>query len=135
MIKLCLHIYVKFMDCFFSYEKKTLKRHIETLHHNEKNVECYICHKNVPWFDQLTHLQNCNGSRCKYCDVTFSHAYQLSQHISSEHKDRKFSCKICKKTFSKKNLCLQHVKNCVPDNVSVVFSNLLSITAKFVGLF
>ncbi len=47
---------------------------------------------------------------CPFCDMMFTQQIEVRQHIKSLHRDKRFSCDKCHKTFSRKDTVRTHKK-------------------------
>lgn len=94
-------------------QQHTLADHIKT-HYGERNHKCTVCDKS---FAQAANLRNhvsrkhnkCKVIECDQCDRKFSTNYELHRHQASHEGIKDFSCRSCKKTYTRKENLLKHI--------------------------
>jgi uncharacterized C2H2 Zn-finger protein len=102
----------------------TLRKHMEKSHRLKERVECSDCRKTfvskvvmIKHFNQ-THKKKKSDTvttfKCKLCDKTFGHSWELGQHSRYIHKDdRNIQCKYsCGKTYSTQASMNSHLSSC-----------------------
>lgn len=115
---------IQCFDCGRTFSRlSNLKRHLESLHWNERtsaNVRCVECNK---VFSDASNFRNHVRSvhwgekpfLCTYagCSQKFFHKNALNQHISEVHRSIKpFNCKECQEPFARKSHLEAHAAFC-----------------------
>ena len=91
-------------------EKKSLRRHIATIHEGKMPFNCKYCNKNFIQNVQLdNHIalvhEGKEPFKCKICEGNL-----MSTHISTIHEGKMaFKCKFCNKKFFRKNNLIQRI--------------------------
>ena len=80
-----------------------LKRHIKTVHSDERPFSCNSCESTFKTRDMLLlHTKIHTGEKphqCKYCEKTFTQSKHLKNHVAIHEKNYRFECKVCERKF------------------------------------
>jgi KRAB domain-containing zinc finger protein len=99
-----------------STTKGALKRHIQTVHSDERRFVCSFdnCEKSFNQNSALKrHIKSAHeGVRypCSVCDKSFTSRGNLKTHISSVHTKTRYQCDHCEKSFTTRGHLNTHVK-------------------------
>lgn len=101
------HIEVKHREecdnCNLSFiDEVSLNKHVES-EHPKKELICCQCGQNFAdvEVDYEKHIEIEHKHKCRFCDKVFIKKLMLLEHISNDHSDLEFDCKLCGKQFKK----------------------------------
>ncbi|KAG5678196.1 hypothetical protein PVAND_007889 [Polypedilum vanderplanki] len=108
------NVYCPFCKQSFGKSIPYLVNHLK-LKHPEKFEEivfnCSFCNESFSvYLDMKNHEKICKNKKfsCTHCDKKFALERQLKEHLDSIKGEFKFSCDICKKSFTNKNAYTVH---------------------------
>ena len=113
-------------DCHKTFVKKSnLEQHQRATHQGVR-YSCRQCPKSFTRRDALTrHQTACKGRMpaprhlCDICNTHFSSAFGLRRHTASVHNREKFSCKLCRRNFTRLYVRDNHEKLCVANETEM----------------
>ena len=112
--------------------KKSLKRHINSVHENNRPFQCTKCESNftengallrhirkvhdknflpVPKKPKISYEER-KRHTCSFCGKLFLHTGHLREHENAHTGERPFGCEFCDKKFSASSTARNHKKNC-----------------------
>ena len=91
---------------------------IQPLHCDEGGQGFTMIH-NLKRHKEIMHVQK-NTSTCDFCEISFTRADNLVEHIKRAHvtETEKFKCGYCEKTFDRKWNMKRHQQKCKPSSTS-----------------
>ena len=96
-----------------------LSQHLKSTH-QQANCLCFECGKNFQnKFILQSHIKNVHGEdyarfQCTSCGLKVTTLFNARKHYRVEHKDKPFSCNVCKKVFSKEGSLHAHLNKYHP---------------------
>ena len=109
-------------DCQLCHKTFVKKSNLEQHHratHQGVRYSCLQCPKSFTRRDALTrHQTACKGRMpaprhlCDICNTHFSSAFGLRRHTASVHNRETFSCKLCRRNFTRLYVRDNHEKLC-----------------------
>ena len=108
----------KCKECSYQFfEKRLLKRHIDTVHKNIRNHVCEECGNAYHTKFKLKQHINCfhnniRNFKCHECDNAYPTKYTMTRHMNSVHKmgEKMFKCDLCPYTTFVKVLLKPHIE-------------------------
>ncbi|ELU15934.1 hypothetical protein CAPTEDRAFT_64318, partial [Capitella teleta] len=107
---------------------RNLKRHVSCTHgYNRQSFECRLCGRSFSRLDVLQRHQQIvlsfqvnDNLRCSICQKTFANLSNHRRHYVSIHCPAKmsFSCVVCGRNYSRKDVLMSHMKKCHYPNIS-----------------
>ena len=99
--------------------KGTMNRHLKEIHTRNKMYNCWVCDK------QFTRLEHRNihieaahkdpkmttTHKCDICEKEFRQIENLMRHKNQVHLNKRYECRECPATFSRKEKLDNHMKN------------------------
>jgi len=96
-----------------------LSQHLKSTH-QQTTALCFECGKNFQnKFILQAHIKNIHGEdyarfQCTSCGIKVTTLFAARKHYRVEHKDKPFSCNVCKKVFSKEGSLHAHLNKYHP---------------------
>eukprot|EP00092_Neocalanus_flemingeri_P006302 GFUD01006779.1.p1 GENE.GFUD01006779.1~~GFUD01006779.1.p1 ORF type:complete len:851 (+),score=149.67 GFUD01006779.1:1228-3780(+) len=96
-----------------------LSQHLKSTH-QQTTALCFECGKNFQnKFILQSHIKNIHGEdytrfQCTSCGLKVTTLFGARKHYRVEHKDKPFSCNVCKKVFSKEGSLHAHLNKYHP---------------------
>lgn len=105
-----------------------LSQHLKSTH-QQSTALCFECGKNFQnKFILQSHIKNIHGEdyarfQCTSCGIKVTTLFAARKHYRVEHKDKPFSCNVCKKVFSKEGSLHAHLNKYHPKLCAEVTEN------------
>ena len=103
--------------CKISFKSRSLMmKHFTSVHPGEKVYSCSLCNDKYLSHNGLTlhvfnrHERKVTELGCSYCGKEFASKMDLKNHISTEHKDKRYECSKCDASYLNQMSLVLHIE-------------------------
>ena len=103
--------------CKISFKSRSLMmKHFTSVHPGEKVYSCSLCNDKYLSHNGLTlhvfnrHERKVTDMGCSYCGKEFASKMDLKNHITTEHKEKRYECSKCEASYLNQTTLLSHIE-------------------------
>jgi uncharacterized protein (UPF0212 family) len=103
--------------CKIVFKSRSLMmKHFSSVHPEEKIYSCSLCNYKFRTFTGLNihvfnrHERKVTDKGCSFCGKEFASKVDLKNHITTEHKEKRYECSKCEASYLNKISLLKHIE-------------------------